>query len=67
MGWQVAEHHEFLVHKQLRTFWLFIHEPCNRCIKAEGAARFEVLALQLALGDAMDHHCDAQETLAKAS
>jgi hypothetical protein len=48
-------------------FWLFIHAPCNRCIKAEGAARSEVTVLQLALGDAMDHHCDAQENLAKAS
>ncbi len=66
MGWLIAEHHEFEVHKQLRTFWLFTH-PCGRWIKAEGDVSREVLVLQLALGDALDHHCDAQEPLAKAS
>jgi hypothetical protein len=58
-GWRVAAHHEFELHKQLRTFWLFTH-PCGRWIKAEGAASSEVLVLQLALGDALDHHCDPQ-------
>jgi hypothetical protein len=56
-GWCVAAHHEFEMHKQLRTFWLFTH-PCGRWIKAEGAATSEVLVLQLALGDALDHQCD---------
>jgi hypothetical protein len=56
-GWQVAAHHEFEMHKQLRTFWLFTH-PCGRWIKAEGAASSEVLVLQLALGDAANHHCE---------
>ena len=56
-GWQVAAHHEFEMHKQLRTFWLFTH-PCGRWIKAEGAAASEVLVLQLALGDAANHHCE---------
>jgi hypothetical protein len=59
MGWQVASHHEFERHKQLRTLWLFTH-PCGHWIKAEGAAASEVLVLQLALGDALDHHCDVQ-------
>ncbi len=58
MGWHVAAHHEFERHKQVRTFWLFSHDPCGRWIKAEGAARSEILVLQLALGDALDHHCD---------
>jgi hypothetical protein len=60
-GWQVAAHHEFERHKQLRTFWLFTH-PCGRWIKAEGAAASEVLVLQLALGDASQHHCDEPKT-----
>ena len=55
-GWRVAAHYEFDLNHQLRTFWLFIH-PCNQCIKAEGAASSEVLVLQLALGDAINHHC----------
>ena len=56
-GWRVAAHYEeFDQNHQLRTFWLFIH-PCNQCIRAEGAASSEVLVLQLALGDANDHHC----------
>ena len=60
LGWQVAAHHEFELSKQLRSFWLFTH-PCGRWIKAEGAANSEILVLQLALGDALDHHCDAKE------
>jgi hypothetical protein len=62
LGWLIAAHHEFELHKQLRTFWLFTH-PCGRWIKAEGAASSEVLVLQLALGDALDHQCDAQTNL----
>ncbi len=59
-GWQVASHHEFELHKQTRTFWLFTH-ACGRWIKAEGAAASEVLVLQLALGDALHHHCSEKE------
>jgi hypothetical protein len=57
-GWEVAAHHEFETHGVLRTFWLFTHK-CGRCIKAEGAARSEVLVLQVALADAIHHRCDA--------
>jgi hypothetical protein len=55
-GWRVAAHHEFELNNQLRTVWLFMH-PCNQCIKAEGDVSHEVLVLQLALGDAIKHHC----------
>ncbi len=56
-GWRVAAHYDFELNKQLRTAWLFTHS-CGRWIKAEGAASSEVLVLQLALGDAANHHCD---------
>jgi len=56
-GWRVAAHYEFELNNQMRTYWLFTH-ACGRWIKAEGAASSEVLVLQLALGDAANHHCD---------
>ena len=61
MGWTVAAHHEFEMQKQLRSFWLFTH-PCGKWIKAEGAVSSELLVLQLALGDAIDHRCDVSST-----
>ena len=59
MKWRVSVHYEFETHGLLQSFWLFTH-PCGKWIKAEGPAASEVLVLQLALGDALDHHCDAQ-------
>ena len=57
MGWRVAAHYEFVLNNQTHTYWLFAH-PCNRLIEAQGDASREVLVLQLALGDALDHRCD---------
>jgi hypothetical protein len=57
LGWRVAAHYEFELNNQPHTHWLFAH-PCNRLIEAQGDVSHEVLILQLALGDAYNHHCD---------
>jgi hypothetical protein len=60
MKWLVVAHYEFMLHRQLRTVWFFVH-VCGQSIKAEGASSSELLVLQMALGDALAHTCNHRE------